>query len=140
MQKTYKNNDDKINLSKLIQNKNKENEYKKAIKKKNKSSFNKPKLYHKTIESDYISNRNNTIENNRMPLNLTKKMRNFNFENKLNEIRNLNDDLIGNKFIKNSRNLIRIKNNDGIKTIKNEILPKLSENNRIINNSIKNII
>ena len=140
LQKTYKNNDDKINLSKLIQNKNKENDYKKAIKIKNKSSFNKPNLHHKTIESYNISNRNNTIENNRMPLNLTKKMRNFNFENKLNEIRNLNDDLIGNKFIKNSRNLIRIKNNDGIKTIKNEILPKLSENNRIINNSIKNII
>ena len=140
LQKKYKNNEDKINLTKLIQNKNKENDYKKGnIKKKNKSFFNRLNLNHKTIESYKITNRNNTIENNRMPLNLTKKMKNFNFENKLNEMKNINDELIRNKFGKNSRNLLGIKNNDTIKTANNEILPILTENNRIMNHSIKKI-
>ena len=132
LQKTYKKIDDKINLSKLIQNLNQESEYKKSsVKKKNKSFFNRLNINHKTIESYSISNRNNTIENNRIPVNLTKKMRNYNFEIKFNEIKNINGNVGGDKFNKN-RNLIKIKDNGIFKTSKNNILPILTENNRNI--------
>ena len=132
LQKTYKKIDDKINLSKLIQNLNQENEHKKSsVKKKNKSFFNRLNLNHKTIESYRISNRNNTIENNRIPVNLTKKMRNYNLEIKLNEIKNINDELESNNFNKN-RNLLKIKDTANFKTNKNNILPILTDNNRNI--------
>ena len=88
-------------------------------------------MNHKTIESYRISNRNNTIENNRIPVNLTKKMRNYNLEIKLNEIKNINDELESNNFNKN-RNLLKIKDTANFKTNKNNILPILTDNNRNI--------
>ena len=135
----YKKIDDKNNLSKLIQNIINENNNKQySFKKNNKSFFNRLKLNHKTIETYSISNRNNTIEN-KVPLNLTKKMKNFHFECKFNEVKNINEDLLNNKFLKNSRNLIRIKNHGSIKASKNDILPILTENNRNIRHNIKKI-
>ena len=73
LQNNYKKIDDRINLSKLVQNMNQENESKKSVnKKKNKSFFNRLNIKNKTIESYNMSNRNSTIENNRIPVNLTK--------------------------------------------------------------------
>ena len=130
MQKEYKKFEDKINLSKLNQNINKDENKKSIIKKNNKSFFNRINLNHKTIESYSISNKNNTIDNNRYHDNIIKKRRNFNYENNFNEIKNINEELINNNFLKNSRNLKRIKNKSIIKTSKNDILPILTENNR----------
>ena len=137
LQKAYKKNEDKINLSKLIQNINKEESKKSSIKKNNKSFFNRLNPNHKTIESYSISNRNNTIDNNRQPDNYIKKIRNFNYENKFNEIKNINEESINNKFLKNSRNLKRINNKSIVKSSKNDILPILTENNRNILHYIK---
>ena len=134
--KNYKKIDDKINLSKLIQNINHENESKKSVNsKKNKSFFNRYNLNQKTLESYSISNRNNTIENNRIPLNLTKKLRNFNLENNLN-VKNIKEDLLNKHLLKNSRNLIKIKNNGIIKNNQKDFLPILTENNRNIRPNI----
>ena len=136
MPKNYKKIDDKINLSKLIQNINHENESKKSVNsKKNKSFFNRYNLNQKTLESYSISNRNNTIENNRIPLNLTKKLRNFNLENNLN-VKNIKEDLLNKHLLKNSRNLIKIKNNGIIKKNQKDFLPILTENNRNIRPNI----
>ena len=136
MPKNYKKIDDKINLSKLIQNINHENESKKSVNsKKNKSFFNRYNLNQKTLESYSISNRNNTIENNRIPLNLTKKLRNFNLENNLN-VKNIKEDLLNKHLLKNSRNLIKIKNNGIIKNNQKDFLPILTENNRNIRPNI----
>ena len=132
LKKTYKKIDDKINLSKLIQNLNQDNEDKKSVVgKKNKSFFNRYNLKEKTIESNSISNRNNTIENNRIPLNLTKKLRNYNFDNN-HGAKNIKEVLFNNQFLKNSRNLKQSKNNGNIKTNQKDFLPILTENNRNI--------
>ena len=132
LQKTYRKIDDKINLSKLIQNINQDNEDKKSvISKKNKSFFNRYNLNQKTIESNSISNRNNTIENNRIPLNLTKKLRNYNIDNN-HGAKNIKEVLFNNQFLKNSRNLKQIKNNGFIKINQKDFLPILTENNRNI--------
>ena len=131
LQRTYKKIDDKINLSKLIQNINKESEGQKSVfNKKNKSFFNRYNLNQKTIESNSISIRNNTNENNRIPLNLSKKRRNHNFENAPN-IKNIKDVLFKKQFLRNSRNIRRI-NNDNIQNNQKDILPILTENNRNI--------
>ena len=139
LQKNYRKIDDKINLSKLIQSINQENEDKKSVnKKKNKSFFNRYNLKNKTIESYNTSNRNSTIENNRIPLNLTKKMKNYNFD-KINDIKNINEELMKNIFNKNRRNIMRIKNNDIIKKTDNHFLPILTDNNRNVQYNIKKI-
>jgi len=140
LQKNYKKIDDRINLSKLVQNMNQEYESKKPVnKKKNKSFFNRLNIKNKTVESYIISNRNSTIENNRIPVNLTKKMKYFNFENKIGDIKNINEEIINNKIIKNRRNMMRIKNNGPLLKANNHFLPILTDNNRNVHYNIKKI-
>ena len=101
------------------------------VRKKNKSFFNRYNLNQKTIESNSVSNRNNTIENYRIPLNLTKKLRNYNFDNN-HDAKNIKEVLFNNQFLKNSRNLKQNKNNGIIKINQKDFLPILTENNRNI--------
>jgi serine/threonine protein kinase len=129
LENNYRKIDDKINLSKLIKNINQENEYKTVNRKKNKSFFNRLNINSKTIESYNISNRNNTIENNRIPVNLTKKLKNYNFDFKNNDRKNIKEEKLNNRYIKNTR-MIRIKNNGFPKNTNNHFLPILTDNNR----------
>ena len=129
LENNYRKIDEKMNLSRLIKNINQENEFKTVNRKKNKSFFNRLHLNFKTIESYNLSNRNSTIENNRIPVNLTKKMKNYNLEN--HDRKNKNEEKINNRCIKNPRNLIRIRNNAFSKnTNNNHLLPILTDNNR----------
>ena len=138
LNKNYIKVADKINLSKLIQNVNQENEYSKSVnRKKNKSFFNRLNLKNKTIEPYNMPNRNSTIENSRIPVNLTKKLKNLNFERISNDIKKINEELMNNKF-NNRRNLMRIKNNDVIKKNNYQFLPILTDNNRNIHHNVNN--
>ena len=139
LNKNYIKIEDKLNLSKLIQNINQENEYSKSVnRKKNKSFFNRLNLKNKTIEPCNMPNRNSTIENSRIPMNLTKKLKHLNFEKISNDIKKINEELINSRFNNNKRHLMRIKNIDVIKKYNYHFLPILTDNNRNIHHNINN--
>jgi hypothetical protein len=101
----YRKINDKINFSKIIQNVINEKDYnnKYLLKKKNKSNFNKIHMNYKTIEPYKVKNRNNTIDNNKIPINLTKRIKDINFDKKEHEFKTINDDLMKNIFLKNNK-------------------------------------
>ena len=141
LQKNFIKIEDRINLSKLIQNKNRQNEYinKSNIKRKNKSYFNRFILNHKTIEQNSTSNRNNTIENNRIPINLTKKINEYNFEKTEHELKTISGDLMNKKYSKNRVNMLKLKNYGANRVLNNNILPLLTEKNHNLHINLKNI-
>ena len=135
----YRKINDKINFSKIIQNVINEKDYnnKFLLKKKNKSNFNKIHMNYKTIDPYKVKNRNNTIDNNKIPINLTKRINDINFEKKEHEFETMNDDLKKNLFLKNNKFEIKKKKN-GIFTpmvMNDNFIPLLTENNR--NKNIK---
>ena len=138
----YRKINDKINFSKIIQNVINEKDYnnKFLLKKKNKSNFNKIHMNYKTIEPYKLKNRNNTIDNNKFPINLTKRIKEINLEKKEHEFETMNDDLKKNLFLKNNKFEIKKKKN-GIFTpmvMNDNFIPLLTENNRNINYKIHN--
>ena len=134
LEKKNLKNPEKINLTKLLQTKNNENDfiYKSIIKRKNKSYFNGLTLNNKTIESYGLNNRNNTIDNYKIPINLTKKIKEYNFENTNGDLKNV--------FLKNRINILKMKNYGNNKDVNNNFLPILTDSNRNVNFNIKNIL
>ena len=140
--KNYRKINDKFNFSKIIQNVMQEKDFsnKFLLKKKNKSNFNKIHMNYKTIEPYKVKNRNNTIDNNKIPINLTKRIKDINFEKKDHEFKTINDDLMKNLFLKNTKYGIK-KNKNDIFTpmvMNDNFIPLLTENNRNRNSKIQN--
>ena len=140
--KNYRKINDKFNFSKIIQNVMHEKDFsnKFLLKKKNKSNFNKIHMNYKTIEPYKVKNRNNTIDNNKIPINLTKRIKDINFEKKDHEFKTINDDLMKNLFLKNTKYGIK-KNKNDIFTpmvMNDNFIPLLTENNRNRNSKIYN--
>jgi len=140
--KNYRKINDKFNFSKIIQNVMQEKDFsnKFLLKKKNKSNFNKIHMNYKTIEPYKVKNRNNTIDNNKIPINLTKRIKDINFEKKDHEFKTINDDLMKNLFLKNTKYGIK-KNKNDIFTpmvMNDNFIPLLTENNRNRNSKIYN--
>ena len=137
--KNYRKINDKFNFSKIIQNgmHGKDFSNKFLLKKKNKSNFNKNHMNYKTIEPYQVKNRNNTIDNNRIQINLTKRLKDINFEKKDLEFKTINDDLMKNIFLKNTKFEIKKKKNDFFTpmAMNDNFIPLLTENNR--NKNIK---
>ena len=86
----------------------------------------------KTIESYGLNNRNNTIDNYKIPINLTKKIKEYNFENTNGDLKNV--------FLKNRINILKMKNYGNNKDVNNNFLPILTDSNRNVNFNIKNIL
>ena len=140
--KNYRKINDKFNFSKIIPNVIQEKDFsnKFLLKKKNKSNFNKIHMNYKTIEPYKVKNRNNTIDNNKIPINLTKRIKDINFEKKDHEFKTINDDLMKNIFLKNTKFEIKKKKNDIFTpmVINDNFIPLLTENNRNRNSKIYN--
>ena len=140
--KNYRKINDKFNFSKIIQNVMQEKDFsnKFLLKKKNKSNFNKIHMNYKTIEPYKVKNRNNTIDNNKIPINLTKRIKDINFEKKDHEFKTINDDLMKNIFLKNTKFEIKKKKNDIFTpmVMNDNFIPLLTENNRNRNSKIHN--
>ena len=140
--KNYRKINDKFNFSKIIQNVMQEKDFsnKFLLKKKNKSNFNKIHMNYKTIEPYKVKNRNNTIDNNKIPINLTKRIKDINFEKKDHEFKTINDDLMKNIFLKNTKFEIKKKKNDIFTpmVMNDNFIPLLTENNRNRNRKIHN--
>ena len=139
--KNYRKINDKLNFSKIIQKVMNEKDFnnKFFLKKKNKSNFDKMHMNYKTIEPYKVKNKNNTIDNNRIQINLTKRMNNIKFEKKDHEFKTINDDLMKNIFLKNKFEIKKKKN--GIFTpmaMNDNFMPLLTENNRNVNSKIHN--
>ena len=140
--KNYRKINDRINFSKIIQNimheKDLNNKY--LLKKKNKSNFNKIHMNYKTIEPYKVRNKNNTIDYNKIPINLTKRIKEINFGNQGHEFKTINDDLMNNIFLKNNKNEITKKKNGMFAPVimNDNYITLLIENNRNITNQIYN--
>ena len=138
----YRKINDKLNFSKIIQNVMHEKDFsnKYLLKKKNKSNFNKIHMNYKTIEPYKVKNKNNTIDNNKISINLTKRIKDINLEKKDHEFKTINDDLMKNIFSKNTKFEIKKKKNDIFTpmVMNDNFIPLLTENNRNINNKIYN--
>jgi hypothetical protein len=122
------NNENRIeNLNKIVKigNQNKINSNS-IIKQKTKNFLNKFNINHKSIEPYNLNKRNNTIENNRMPINLSKKIKNYTFDNNGYKLKTFNEGLIDQLFSNNKRT----KNNMYVNGENKNILPILTENNQ----------
>ena len=125
-----KNNINKIeNLNRIIkignQNKNKMNSNS-IIRQKTKNFLNKFIMNHKTIEPYNLNKRNNTIEINRMPTNLSKKIKDYIFDNNGHKLKSYNEGLINQLFSNNKRK----NNNMNVNGNNKNILPILADNNQ----------
>ena len=119
------NNDNRIeNLNKIVKigNQNKINSNS-IIKQKTKNFLNKLNTNYKTIEPYNLNKRNNTIENNKMPINLSKKIKDYSLDNNGYKLKAINDSLINQLFSNNKRK----KNNININGENKNILPILTE-------------
>ena len=119
------NNENKIeNLNKIVKigNQNKINSNS-IIKQKTKNFLNKLNTNYKTIEPYNLNKRNNTIENNKMPINLSKKIKDYSLDNNGYKLKAINDSLINQLFSNNKRK----KNNININGENKNILPILTE-------------
>ena len=119
------NNENKIeNLSKIVKigNQNKINSNS-IIKQKTKNFLNKLNTNYKTIEPYNLNKRNNTIENNKMPINLSKKIKDYSLDNNGYKLKAINDSLINQLFSNNKRK----KNNINVNGENKNILPILTE-------------
>ena len=119
------NNENKIeNLNKIVKigNQNKINSNS-IIKQKTKNFLNKLNTNYKTIEPYNLNKRNNTIENNKMPINLSKKIKDYSLDNNGYKLKVINDSLINQLFSNNKRK----KNNININGENKNILPILTE-------------
>ena len=122
------NNENIIENLIKIGNQNKKNSNS-IIKQKTKNYLDKFNINHKTIEPYNLNKRNNTIENNRMPINLSKRIKDYNG----NKLKTFNESLINQLFSNNKRK----KNNININVENNNILPILTENNQNNTDKIK---
>ena len=119
------NNENRIeNLNKIVKigNQNKINSNS-IIKQKTKNFLNKLNTNYKTIEPYNLNKRNNTIENNKMPINLSKKIKDYSLDNNGYKLKAINDSLINQLFSNNKRK----KNNININGENKNILPILTE-------------
>jgi serine/threonine protein kinase len=119
------NNENRIeNLNKIVKigNQNKINSNS-IIKQKTKNFLNKLNTNYKTIEPYNLNKRNNTIENNKMPINLSKKIKDYSLDNNGYKLKVINDSLINQLFSNNKRK----KNNININGENKNILPILTE-------------
>ena len=119
------NNENKIeNLNKIVKigNQNKINSNS-IIKQKTKNFLNKLNTNYKTIEPYNLNKRNNTIENNKMPINLSKKIKDYSLDNNGYKLKAINDSLINQLFSNNKRK----NNNININGENKNILPILTE-------------
>ena len=119
------NNDNRIeNLNKIVKigNQNKINSNS-IIKQKTKNFLNKLNTNYKTIEPYNLNKRNNTIENNKMPINLSKKIKDYSLDNNGYKLKAINDSLINQLFSNNKRK----KNNINVNGENKNILPILTE-------------
>ena len=119
------NNENRIeNLNKIVKigNQNKINSNS-IIKQKTKNFLNKLNTNYKTIEPYNLNKRNNTIENNKMPINLSKKIKDYSLDNNGYKLKAINDNLINQLFSNNKRK----KNNININGENKNILPILTE-------------
>ena len=122
------NNENIIENLIKIENQNKKNSNS-IIKQKTKNYLDKFNPNHKTIEPYNLNKRNNTNENNRMPINLSKRIKDYNG----NKLKTFNESLINQLFSNNKRK----KNNMNINVENNNILPILTENNQNNTDKIK---
>ena len=119
------NNENRIeNLNKIVKigNQNKINSNS-IIKQKTKNFLNKLNTNYKTIEPYNLNKRNNTIENNKMPINLSKKIKDYSLDNNGYKLKAINDSLINQLFSNNKRK----KNNINVNGENKNILPILTE-------------
>ena len=119
------NNENRIeNLNKIVKigNQNKINSNS-IIKQKTKNFLNKLNTNYKTIEPYNLNKRNNTIENNKMPINLSKKIKDYSLDNNGYKLKAINDSLINQLFSNNKRK----NNNININGENKNILPILTE-------------
>ena len=119
------NNENRIeNLNKIVKigNQNKINSNS-IIKQKTKNFLNKLNTNYKTIEPYNLNKRNNTIENNKMPINLSKKIKDYSLDNNGYKLKVINDSLINQLFSNNKRK----KNNINVNGENKNILPILTE-------------
>ena len=128
------NNKNKIeDLNKIVkfENQNKMNSNS-IVKQKTKNYFNKFNMNNKTIEPYSLNKRNNTIENNRMPINLSRRIKDYTFDNNGYRLKTFNEGLINQLFSNNKR-----KNIMNINGENKNILPILTENNQNNTDKIK---
>ena len=134
------NNENKFeNLNRIIkienQSQNRNKLYSNSIIRQRKRTnifLNEFMMNHKTIEPYNLNKRNNTIENNRMPINLSKKKKDYNFDNNSHKLKTFNEGLINQFFSNNKR-----KNNNINVNGNNNILPILAEKNQNNTDNLK---